>query len=93
MLHISNFIPHAIYHLQDIQEYEFLIYQSYKKDREISIQKLPNQLFNVYEKGFSHQQFNNINQKELKKLLKSLQKKEFPRSNQLHCKLYKLPLP
>ena len=54
--------------------------RTYKRDRSIIIEKLENG-YNLYEDGFEKKQFKNLSQIELKKLLKVLQKKEFPRSN------------
>ncbi|MCI9304479.1 MAG: hypothetical protein HFJ13_10250 [Clostridium sp.] len=54
--------------------------RTYKRDRSIIIEKLENG-YNLYEDGFEKKEFKNLSQIELKKLLKVLQKKEFPRSN------------
>lgn len=54
--------------------------RTYKRDRSIIIEKLENG-YNLYEDGFEKKEFKNLSQIELKKLLRVLQKKEFPRSN------------
>ncbi|HBI7144617.1 TPA: hypothetical protein K8M87_002869, partial [Clostridium perfringens] len=53
-----------------------------KKNRKVIIEKLEN-TFNVYEDGYEKREFLNISKEELKKLLRTIEKIEFPRSNKL----------
>ncbi|ELP5188742.1 hypothetical protein R1Z15_002803, partial [Clostridium perfringens] len=50
--------------------------------RKVIIEKLEN-TFNVYEDGYEKREFLNISKEELKKLLRTIEKIEFPRSNKL----------
>ncbi|TKX31155.1 hypothetical protein CQA69_03900 [Campylobacter estrildidarum] len=68
---------------------DILIFQTSKKDRAIKVQKISDERFNVFEEGFFCKEFLNLDDKELKKILKQLQKIEFPRSNQLWLKIVK----
>ncbi|MGJ0701306.1 hypothetical protein, partial [Clostridium perfringens] len=62
--------------------YNCLDIRSYKKNRKVIIEKLEN-TFNVYEDGYEKREFLNISREELKKLLRTIEKIEFPRSNKL----------
>lgn len=80
MIPIENFIEDAIRKLRKLEVYSRLDIRTYKKDRSIVIEKLE-EGYNLYEDGFEKEEFKNLSQEELKKLLKVLQRKEFPRSN------------
>ena len=78
MFTINNFAFDSIKKLDELKLYNCLDIRSYKKNRKVIIEKLEN-TFNVYEK----REFLNISKEELKKLLRTIEKIEFPRSNKL----------
>lgn len=87
MVSITDFIDVALYTLKRIEINDKVNFKTFKKDRQVEIEKLEDGLFNVKEDGFDRKIFRNINEKELKKSLKYLQKKEFPKSNKLWYKI------
>lgn len=87
MIPIDNFIDDAIKKLKKMNTLNCLDIRTYKRDRSILIEKLENG-YNLYEKGFDNQEFKEISEEQLKKLLKTIQRKEFPRSSMV--RFYKL---
>ena len=82
MFTINNFAFDSIKKLDELKLYNCLDIRSYKKNRKVIIEKLEN-TFNVYEDGYEKREFLNISKEELKKLLRTIEKIEFPRSNKL----------
>ncbi|MGV1041799.1 hypothetical protein ACQR2V_04930 [Clostridium perfringens] len=82
MFTINNFAFDSIKKLDELNLYNCLDIRSYKKNRKVIIEKLEN-TFNVYEDGYEKREFLNISKEELKKLLRTIEKIEFPRSNKL----------
>ncbi|MEN8075509.1 hypothetical protein ABFP60_01035 [Clostridioides difficile] len=80
MIPIDNFIEDAIKKLKKMKPLNCLDIRTYKRDRSVVIEKLEDG-YNLYEDGFENAEFNNLSLDELKRLLKIMQKKEFPRSN------------
>jgi hypothetical protein len=80
LIPIENFIEDVFKKLKKMKPLNCLDIRTYKRDRSIIIEKLENG-YNLYEDGFEKKEFKNLSQIELKKLLRVLQKKEFPRSN------------
>ncbi|MFB1646590.1 hypothetical protein [Campylobacter molothri] len=89
MIQNKDFIQICFKNLKQISPLDILIFQTSKKDRSIKIQKISDEKFNIYEEGFFYNEFLDLDFKELKKILKQLQKIEFPRSNQLWLKIVK----
>lgn len=87
MLNVEDFIDVALYTLKRIEINDKVNFKTFKKDRQVEIEKIDNGLFNVSENGFDRKVFLNLNEKELKRTLKYLQKKEFPKSNKLWYKI------
>ena len=58
---------------------------TYKKDRHVTIIRIDREHLKVVENGFEQQELV-IRQKELRRTLKCLLKREFPRSNKVHIK-------
>lgn len=87
MVNIADFIDVALYTAKRIEINERINFKSFKKDREVEIEKIDKNLFNVREKGFKREIFSNLDEKDLKRTLKYLQKKEFPKSNKLWYKI------
>lgn len=82
MLVIDNFVGDTLKRLEQIAPLNCLDIRSYKKNRKIVIEKLE-EGYNLYEEGFHEEVFYNLSKEELKKLLKIIEKREFPRSNKL----------
>lgn len=82
MFTINNFAFDSIKKLNELKPYNCLDIRSYKKNRKVVIEKLEDK-FNVYEDGYEKREFLNISKEELKKLLRIIEKIEFPRSNKL----------
>lgn len=82
MFTINNFAFDSIKKLDELKLYNCLDIRSYNKNRKVIIEKLEN-TFNVYEDGYEKREFLNISKEELKKLLRTIEKIEFPRSNKL----------
>ena len=61
--------------------------RTYKRDRSLVIVRLPEEMFLVIEDGFAQHEFR-VEAAGLPKLLKTLLKREFPRSNKV--RLYQL---
>lgn len=82
MFTINNFAFDSIKRLDELKINNCLDIRSYKKNRKVIIEKLENS-FNLYEDGYEKREFLNLSKEELKKLLKTIEKIEFPRSNKL----------
>lgn len=60
---------------------------TYKKDRKVIIIKKDLNIYDVIEDGFNNNKFEDISLNQLEKLLKKLQRIEFPRSNKYFLKI------
>lgn len=89
MVSIADFVDVALYALKRIEINDKVNFKTFKKDRQVEIEKIDNRLFNVIENGFDRKVFLNLDEKNLKRTLKYLQKKEFPKSNKLWYKIIK----
>lgn len=87
MISIADFIDVALYTLKKININDSVNFKSFKKDRQVEIKKLDSDLFEVKEAGFEKRIFKDLDTKELKRTLKYLRKKEFPKSNSLWYKI------
>ncbi|MGL5067506.1 MAG: hypothetical protein ACRC6T_06715 [Sarcina sp.] len=88
MVDMSNFIDFTFIKLKQIKLGEGVKLSTFKKDRHLTIIK-EEEFFTLYEEGYSKETFSNLDKKDLKKLLKTLARKEFPRSNMLHLNIVK----
>ena len=59
---------------------------TYKKDRHVSITRIDDTRLQIEERGFEQRKFE-IEEKQLKKAMKTLIKREFPRSRKVHLKV------
>ncbi|MEN8256418.1 MAG: zf-HC2 domain-containing protein [Thermodesulfobacteriota bacterium] len=80
MVDIANVVPVVIQKMSQLNEGGSLVLLTYKRDRSLTLVKLDQQRVLIKEKGFSVDEFE-VGVGKLKKNLKSLLKKEFPRSN------------
>lgn len=88
MIKNKELISACLHHLQTLSGGERIVFKTAKKDREISVSK-NEEGYRVEENGFECKSFEARTQAELKKILKTLQKIEFPRSNQIWLKIEK----
>ena len=88
MIPISQFIMKTCLTLMKCQVGDKIIIKTYKKDISIEITK-GEETHEVKEAGYEHNLYKDVSESELKKLLKQLKEKEFPRSNQVWFKIQK----
>ncbi|WP_297631598.1 hypothetical protein [uncultured Clostridium sp.] len=86
MVDLSNFIDFTFIKLKRLDVNQGVSILTFKKDRKVSVMKREN-CYDVIEDGFFKETFTNLDDKEVRKLLKSMVKKEFPRSNRLHLSI------
>ena len=82
MINKDSFIADNLKRLEKLEVGKCLDIRTFKKDRKVVIEKLAVN-YNVYEEGFEKQSFMNLEVQDMKKLLKTLERREFPRSNKL----------
>ncbi|MDU7886528.1 MAG: hypothetical protein E7J47_09165 [Clostridium perfringens] len=87
MVSITDFINVALYTVKRIEINDKVNFKTFKKDREVELENLDKGLYHVSENGFHREVFLNLDEKVLKRTLKYLQKKEFPKSNKLWYKI------
>ncbi|RDU70901.1 hypothetical protein [Helicobacter brantae] len=87
MIKNKELIHTCLHHLQTLSLGERITFKTAKKDREISVGRSEGGGYVVLENGFEHRSFEVRSEAELKKILKTLQKIEFPRSNQIWVKI------
>lgn len=80
MIPIENCVDDALRKLRRMDNGNCLDIRTYKRDRSVVIEK-DDDKFNVYENGFNKEEFKGLTEDELKKLLKTLCRREFPRSS------------
>ncbi len=80
MIPIDNFIDDAMRKLKKMEDFNCLDIRTYKRDRSVLIERVGDK-FNVYENGFFKEVFNDVAYDELKKLLKTMHRKEFLNSS------------
>lgn len=86
MVDMSNFIDFTLIKLKQIEIGKGICLLTYKKDRKVTVIKEENS-YTLHEDGFYKETFSELDEKELRKLLKTMVRKEFPRSNRLHLNL------
>ncbi len=80
-------LPEILRWLKKMSPGECLQVLTWKRDRYLSINKKSAQVLFVQERGFSEQDFE-VTPDKLRKLLKTLLRREFPRSNKIRTKVY-----
>lgn len=88
MIENDHFIKATMEALKKLQVGDKIRAQSFKKDRQIIVEK-KEESYKVYQDGFEKRMYEDLDEQQLKKLLKALQRKEFPRSNKLWFKVEK----
>lgn len=89
MIDIKNFRKYAFENLKKIDVGNKIELLTFKKDRKVTIEKIGQNIFNVIQDGFEYKQFDNLDNKKLVKILKQIQRTEFPRSNKFFLKIIK----
>nr|WP_321513651.1 hypothetical protein [uncultured Pseudodesulfovibrio sp.] len=82
MLDIAGVIPNTLTRLKKLAPGSGLELLTYKRDRSIHIVKSDDDAFIITESGFQENVFSS-DLKSMKKLLRTLLKREFPRSNKV----------
>lgn len=83
MVDLSNFIDFTFIKLRRLEINQGVSILTFKKDRKVSVIKRTD-FYDVIEDGFFKETFKALDERGVRKLLKSMVKKEFPRSNRLH---------
>lgn len=82
MIDKTAVIPAVVRRLKSIEPGAYIDLRTYKRDRSVVIHKLGNDSFRIVEDGFYNAEFKG-DLADVKKLMKTLLKKEFPRSNKV----------
>jgi len=82
MIDIASAIPTILTKTKKLPVGQGLDLRTYKRDRSVAIKKIEADTFEIQENGFEKNRFES-DHKGLKKLLKTLLKREFPRSNKI----------
>lgn len=83
MIDCNRFVEIVLQKIKTLPSGEGFEIATYKGDRKITLIKNADASYLLIEDGFIKQRYANIAPDKLKKLLKTLQKREFPRSNKL----------
>lgn len=82
MLDIAGAIPTILTRLRKLSVGHGLDLRTFKRDRSVAITRMADDMYVVEENGFSRETFS-TDIKGMRKLLKTLLKREFPRSNKI----------
>ena len=91
MLDIKNFTRTPIEKLKKMKIGDKMELLTYKRDRKVVIVKIGEEICNVLEDGFEVVEYSAIENSQLSKLLKQLQRIEFPRSNKFFLEITSIP--
>ncbi|RQD65399.1 MAG: hypothetical protein D5R98_03580 [Desulfonatronovibrio sp. MSAO_Bac4] len=83
MIAKSNIIPAVLERLQSLPVGHYLDVRTYKRNRYVFFVKKNEDSFLIIENGFFQDRFEDVPFKKIKKLFKTLLKKEFPRSTKI----------
>ena len=86
MINCDDFVAAALRQMKSAQPGQGLEVLTFKGDRSITIVKTAQDTYLVTEKGFVEAQYPDLSPEKLKKVLKTLEKREFPRSNKLRTR-------
>ena len=84
MIDHADFLPLVLARLASCAPGCGVVVKTYKGDRSVSVLRLGEDDFLVRERGFVQAEYHHVDMQSLKKLLRTLDKREFPRSNKLH---------
>ena len=83
MIDKTNIISAVMERLQNLEVGHYLDVRTYKRNRYVLFVKKGEDDFLVIENGYFQERFENVSIKKIKKLFKTLLKKEFPRSTKI----------
>ncbi len=83
MIDKSSAIPVLLERLENLPKGHYLDVRTYKRNRFLLLVKSDENDFLIIENGYFQERFEHVPGKKLKKLLKTLLKKEFPRSTKI----------
>ncbi len=83
MIDKNNIIPALLERLHNLPQGHYLDVRTYKRNRSLLLVKKEDDDFLVIENGFVRERYEEVPAKKLKKLLKTLVKREFPRSTKI----------
>ncbi len=84
----ASIIPTIIEKLGKLEKGQCLDMRTFKRNRSVAITRTDIDFFTVIERGFHEEKWEDLTLEKVKKLLKTLLKREFPRSNKI--RLYTL---
>ncbi|MBC15775.1 MAG: hypothetical protein CL942_01855 [Desulfovibrio sp.] len=82
MIDMANALPTIMTRSKKLAVGEGLDLRTFKRDRSIVIMRTADDTYSITEDGFHREQFK-ASHKSLKKIMKTLLKREFPRSNKV----------
>lgn len=82
MIDKTKIITTILTRLQNLPSNHYLDVRTYKRNRSVLIIKIDNDSLKVIENGFFYEEYE-VQQKDFKRLFKSILKKEFPRSTKI----------
>ncbi len=91
MLDIKSFTRTPVEKLKKMKIGDRMELLTYKRDRKVLIVKMGEEIYDVFEDGFETVNFISIENAHLAKLLKQLQRIEFPRSNKYFLEISSAP--
>ena len=83
MIDKTNIIPAVLERLQALPMGHYLDVRTYKRNRYVFFVKKGEDDFLIIESGYFQERFEKVPMKKIKKLFKTLLKKEFPRSTRI----------
>ena len=83
MIDKTNIIPAVMERLQTLPVGHYLDIRTYKRNRYVFFVKKGEDDFLIVENGYFQERFEKVPMKKIKKLFKTLLKKEFPRSTKI----------
>ncbi len=86
MINCDDFTAFVLKYLKNYQIGQGLEVLTYKGDRSVAIYRTAPDSYLVVEKGFVQAQYADLALDKLKKLLKTLERREFPRSHKLRTR-------
>ncbi len=84
----ASIIPHVMERLDKLEKGQCLDMRTFKRNRSVAIICTGKDNFTVMERGFHEETWEDLTAEKIKRLLKTLLKREFPRSNKI--RLYML---
>lgn len=83
MINDKELISCALQFLKNAQLDDMILFKTFKEDRSICLRVCEDACYEVCEQGYENTVVTTDSQKELKKILKTAHKREFPRSHKI----------